>query len=34
MIIGIVVVYLGAGALGRFLEKRKEIRDIKKIEAQ
>lgn len=34
MIIGIVVVYLGAGALGRFLGKRKEIRDIKKIEAQ
>ena len=34
MRIGIVVVYLGAGALGRFLEKRKEIRDIKKIEAQ
>lgn len=34
MIVGIVVIYLLAGALGRFISKRREIRDIRKIDAQ
>lgn len=34
MIVGIVVIYLLAGALGRVISKRREIRDIRKIDAQ
>lgn len=34
MIVGIVVIYLLAGALGKFISKRREIRDIRKIDAQ